>query len=60
MFVRDSSKLVMKVFQTKGREVAVHVEGIEMSLEGCILPLPCTWHTHSAFLRWQSHCHEVE
>ena len=32
MFIWDSGKLVMHIFQTQGCQVAVHIECVEMSL----------------------------
>ena len=50
MLIWNATKSVMHVLKTKGRQVTIHVEGIEMRLEGGILPLPFSRHAYAAVL----------
>ena len=60
MLIWNAAQLVMHILQTKSCEVTVHIEGIEMCLQGSVLPLPLPRHTHAAFLRRERHGNKVE
>ena len=60
MLIWHSAKLVVHVFQTESCQITVHVEGVEMSLERGIFPLPFSRYADAAVMRFQSDSHEVE
>ena len=51
MFVRRASQPVVQVLEIQCRQVSVTIEGIEVGVEGGLLPNALGWFARTAFLR---------